>query len=504
LALTFAPVPDAAYVNVYGLDVTDRKRAEEALRLSEEKYKSLVDASPDAVLVIDFHGRILFASRQAWQLLRLEDSETLTGRSVFNYVIAKDRPRLAANLSHLLEAGIRTGTEYTCYRADGTTVVTETSSMLTRDAAGRPRAFLAVIRDISGRKEAEDALRQQHDQLQTIYEGMIEGLVITDIETKRFLRVNGSLCRMVGYSEEELLAASVSDIHPPAEVPNDLKRFQAVAEGRVSINEDRPVLRKDGSIFYADITGHRILYQGRPCLLALFRDVTERRRAEAALQRQRRTLKHMLRASDHERQLIAYDIHDGLAQQLAGAIMQFQVYDHLRQIDAGEAQTAYEKGVTLLKQSHQEARRLISGVRPLILDEAGVVAAIADLANDYSVTGRPRIVFHSSVKFKRLAAVLENAVYRIVQEGLTNASRHSRSDVVRVTLRQRHDNLRIEIQDRGTGFDLKAVQGQGFGLSGIRHRARLLGGKCRIQSRPGRGTRIVVDLPLADTEADAS
>ncbi len=331
---------------------------------------------------------------------------------------------------------------------------------------------------------------------------MIEGLLITDIETKRFRRANASLCRMLGYAEEELLAASLQDIHPRAEVPNDLQRFQAAAEGRVSINEERPVLRKDGSIFYADITGRRILYEGRPCLLALFRDVTDRRQAQAALQRERRTLKHMLRASDHERQLIAYDIHDGLAQQLAGAIMQFQVYDHLKDNNAAEAQKAFDGGVTLLRQGHFEARRLIGGVRPPILDESGVLAAIAHLVNEHSFEGRTQIVFHSHVKFKRLAPILENVIYRIVQEGLTNACRHSRSELVRVILRQRGGKLRIEIQDWGTGFDLKTVQRTGFGLAGIRERACLLGGKFRIESQPGQGTRIVVELPLTETEPD--
>ena len=94
------------------------------------------------------------------------------------------------------------------------------------------------------------------------------------------------MCRMLGYSEEELLAASIKDIHPPEEVPNDLQRFQAAAEGRVSINEDRPVLRKDGSVFYADITGHRVFYNERPCLLALFRDITERKQAQEALRKE--------------------------------------------------------------------------------------------------------------------------------------------------------------------------------------------------------------------------
>ena len=126
-------------------------------------------------------------------------------------------------------------------------------------------------------------LRQCHDELLTIYDGIVEGLLITDIETKRFVRVNPSMCRMLGYSEEELLAASIKDIHPPEEVPNDLQRFQAAADGRVSINEDRPVLRKDGSVFYADITGRRVFYNERPCLLALFRDITERKQAQEAL-----------------------------------------------------------------------------------------------------------------------------------------------------------------------------------------------------------------------------
>jgi PAS domain-containing protein len=88
---------------------------------------------------------------------------------------------------------------------------------------------------------------------------------------------------MFGYSEEEALILSLQDIHPPDEVPTDLQRFDAAGQGLVRINEDRPCLGKDGSIFYADITGHRIICEGQPCLLGLFRDVTERRRATAAL-----------------------------------------------------------------------------------------------------------------------------------------------------------------------------------------------------------------------------
>ena len=204
------------------------------------------------------------------------------------------------------------------------------------------------------------------------------------------------------------------------------------------------------------------------------------------MQRQHRTLKHMLQASDHERQLIAYDIHDGLAQQLAGAIMQFQVYDHLRGSRPEEMQGAYDGGITLLRQAHFEARRLISGVRPPILDESGVLAAIAHLVNEHSLHGGPQIAFRSNVKFHRLAPVEENAIYRIIQEGLANATKHSKSDRVQITLWvTRPEDLPGDPR-LGRGLRPKTVPRDRFGLAGglIEERARLLGGKVGFRASP--------------------
>jgi signal transduction histidine kinase len=251
-------------------------------------------------------------------MLGVPEGEELVGRNVLDNVIEDEHRRLAANYSNVLVAGTRKNTEYTVRRRDGTTVPAEASSAVICDAAGKPKAVMAVIRDISARKKAEEAL-----------------------------------------------------------------------------------------------------------------------------QKEQRTLEHMLHASDHERQLIAYDIHDGLAQQLAGAIMQFQVYDHLKGADPEEAQRAYLGGTTLLRQAHLEARRLISGVRPPVLDESGIVAGVAHLIDDRGLAGGPKVEFHSKVRFRRLAAVLENVIYRIVQEGLGNALRHSQSKQVRVGLLQRGDPLLV-------------------------------------------------------------
>ena len=236
---------------------------------------------------------------------------------------------------------------------------------------------------------------------------------------------------------------------------------------------------------------------GNPFRIAVvISDITERKRAEEALRTEHRTLKHLLQSSDHERQLIAYEIHDGLAQYLAGALMQFDVYAHLKETKPKDAAKAYDAGVTMLRQGHFEARRLISGLRPPILDEEGIVAAIAHLVGEVRRKKGPKIEYRSRVEFQRLAPILENAVYRIAQEALTNACKHSQSKTVRITLAQHGDRLRIEVHDRGVGFRPEDIKEGQFGLAGIRERARLLGGKATVESKVGKGTRVVVELPI--------
>ena len=176
--------------------------------------------------------------------------------------------------------------------------------------------------------------------------------------------------------------------------------------------------------------------------------------------------------------------------------MQLQAFDHLKDKTPKDAAKAYDAAVTMLQQGHYEARRLIAGVRPPILDESGVVEAIAHLVHEESRDRDAKIEYHSRVDFDRLDPTLENGIYRIAQEALTNACQYSKSEKVQVSFVQHGDQVRIEVRDWGIGFDPKAVPKNHFGLEGIRQRARLLGGKCSIRSGLGKGTRITVELPV--------
>ena len=225
-------------------------------------------------------------------------------------------------------------------------------------------------------------------------------------------------------------------------------------------------------------------------------EIKERRHAEELLLKEQRYLRYLLELQDRDRQMVSYEIHDGLLQQLAAAMMQFKMFSRVTVPEAKKDWKTFESGLEMLNESMLEARRLINGLRPPILDELGVVAAIEDLIARGSNQDEQEIGFVHHLDRERLAPSLENVIFRIVQESLTNARRYSQSDRVLVRLTQRDDDIRIEVQDWGIGFDPRTVGDGHFGLEGIQERTRLFGGSATIKSALGKGTRIVVQLPL--------
>ncbi|MBE3068963.1 MAG: PAS domain S-box protein, partial [Planctomycetes bacterium] len=135
------------------------------------------------------------------------------------------------------------------------------------------------------RREAEEALRESRAEFQAIYDRMGDGILVADAETRRFVRANPAICRMLGYTRDELLALSVDGIHPAEYLPHVLEQFAAVASGRLPVAADVPCLRKDGAVFYADVAAIPAPFEGQAWAIGIFRDVTERRATDEALRR---------------------------------------------------------------------------------------------------------------------------------------------------------------------------------------------------------------------------
>ena len=357
-------------------DITERKHAQETLRSSEEKYRVLVEASPDAVTMADLDGRITFASQRLLDLHGSEHLEEMYGRDPLEFVVPEQRRKFQDNISKTLEQGITRDIEYDFLRADGTSFPGETSAVVVRDATGAPMALMALVRDITERKQAEENIRKEQERL-----------------------------------------------------------------------------------------------------------------------------RRMLRASDRDRQLITYEIHDGISQRLVGALMHLQAFQSAADWKSEAAKHQFNAGLNALREASSEARRLMNRTRTPILDKYGLSTAIADLIDHFmELPDGPEITYHTDVQFKRLASVLENALYRVAQETIANAVLHSKSESVRVTLKQVADDIVLEVQDWGIGFSEADVRKDRYGLAGVRERARLLGKGIEVESTPGVGTHIRATFPVLQAD----
>jgi len=228
-------------------------------------------------------------------------------------------------------------------------------------------------------------------------------------------------------------------------------------------------------------------------------EITHRKLAEEAIQREQQVLRQLLEVYEKHRQVVAYELHDGVIQSVTGALMTLEGCLHrLPEEIEDSAREGLDRVAHMLREGIAEARQLMRGLRPQELDESGLVTAIEDLVREASTDKAVKIECSIQVQFQRLAPPLETTVFRIIQESLANACRHSRSDKIRVGVTQVGKRIRIEVEDAGVGFDLEKVDPARFGLVGIRERARLFGGSAITDSVPGHGTRIAVDLPVVE------
>ena len=168
----------------------------------------------------------------------------------------------------------------------------------------------------------------------------------------------------------------------------------------------------------------------------------------------------------------------------------------LKDKNPARAAKALDFGVQMVRDGSAEARRLIGGLRPPRLDEGGILAAIESLVKECNKWHKVKIEFSSNAEQLKLTPMLENTVFRIVQECVANACRHSKSKKVKVELTQHDDQLRVEVRDWGVGFKPDRVGEGHFGLEGIQERAKVFGGHAVIKSSLRKGTDIIVELPL--------
>lgn len=271
---------------------------------------------------------------------------------------------------------------------------------------------------------------------------------------------------------------SLIELVHPEDAARAVRAVDDAIRNRQAFDINYRVRRHDGGWRLLRDRGKAIQdVQGRPRLLVHRLTLVS---ASATTGEEATALRALVRQLETEQRLTACEIHDGFVQLAAGALM------HLEASDVNNEETLEAK--RWLREAINEARRLIGGLRPPGLEEAGVPAAIDEFLSSAHAFGEIPVSLHLDAAFPRLTPTEEMTLFRILQEAINNASKHSKSERIRVRLRHADGLVDAEVRDWGQGFEPDRLRRSGFGLVSMRERAKLLGGQMQVTSAPGEGT----------------
>ncbi len=265
----------AAYQNVQQARfIAERRQVEEALRESEERYRSILNACPDDITIANLEGQILMVSPVGMTMFGYNQEDSIQGRLLLDFIVPEDRDRALSNIAKMFQGGQRGANEYRGLRSDGSTFDIEVNNEFIRNAEGQPLSMVLVIRDITERKRSEEALRESEERFRALHNASFGGIVIHDQGI--ILDCNQGLSGITGYTLEELIGMdglNLIALEWRELVMQNIRRgFDQgyEVEGR----------RKDGTQYPLSIRGTTIPYKGRSVRVTEFRDITERKRAE--------------------------------------------------------------------------------------------------------------------------------------------------------------------------------------------------------------------------------
>jgi len=474
--------------------VNENKTTAEALRESEARIRAILDTTVDGIVTIDESGLIQDFNRAAEQLFGFAADEVI-GRNVKLLMPTRYAENHDSYIADYLRTGqakiIGIGREVEGKRKDGSTFPLEIA-ISEVDLIGR-KLFTGILRDITRRKNAEEALLESKQFLQAIIDTEPECVKLVDRDGTLLMMNHSGLEMIEATTLEEVLGTCMY----PLITQEYREKFQSLIES---------VFRGQSGKLEFDVIGrkgtrrtletHAVPLRNAAgeitSSLGITRDITGRRRAEEAI----------VSVSEAERRIIGQDLHDVLGQQLTGiALLSKALARDLEQKAAGHVEDA--TGIAdMAQQAVTEARRLAHGLYPTGIDHVGLPAALTQMADTQERLYHVSCTFEGDSQVPHFEHSVSMHLYRIVQEAVNNAIKHAQCRHIWIRLARDGRDVTLSVADDGIGLPNALPQGEGMGLEIMKYRTRMIGGNLDVLKRPEGGTIIGCRLSAASANVN--
>ena len=471
------------------------------------RYRILAESDTDFIWVMDMDFNVGSVTASAWRFLGYDgenpDPDWWTGRLLTpeTYSMCRDvflEIQKYAN-SHPRDSSRSWTLEMEFIRRDGTTVLVETTVSLMYGDDGNPCGMVCVARDRTQPKREQELFR-------TLADNSPIGVYI--LQNGRFRFVNHQLQEYMKYSQAELIGAEAMRFVIPEDRDRVRQRARAMLKGEQFEPYEFRFTCRDGETRWVIELVSSIQHNNGRATLGTFMDITERKRSEEELRRSESQLRlltqRMLEIQETERARFARDLHDQLGQDLV--FLKIQAESLAKSlVNAPRLQEKAMEIAGLADRLKTTSSRIAASIGPGILDGLGLVRAVEWCAEDFERRTGISCPVDTPIADIKVGQPTATAAYRILQEALTNVWRHANASQVEVKLEKDGDWVTLTVADNGVGISAGLLSRKStLGFLGMYERARLAGGSLTVNSTSGKGTRIVVRLPLADVGQTAT
>lgn len=481
-------------------DITERRRAEAAVRQSRAQFIQTFDANPAALVITrQADGKFIRINAAYTRLIGYLSGE-IVGRlagQVEIYANPDDR----AVITQLVRAHGRLRDHEVLVRAKSGALRHMLVYVEPLDFDGEA-CFLSALLDITERKHAEQAARMTGERLRQLFNlGPVAKTLVRAVDHV-VVDLNAAAEQLFGYSRAELIGHPV-DHRYWVDAAERQRAFALFAQQGFIRGFDFQYRAKTGEVGWVSIFAEVMEQDGERYFLSEFVNLTAVKRVEADLRVSRDRLvelsRRLVEAREREARAIARELHDEIGQSLTALQI---TLDLAPQVAAERRPALLARAQHLTAELLDKVSQLSQGLRPPMLDDLGLLPALLWLVERFQEqSGLPIDLRYVGPEGRRFPPEIEMTAYRFVQEALTNVARHAHGTRVRVWLQAGEADLRVQIDDDGQGFDQAAALAQNRGLSGLHERVDLVAGQFQIESQPGRGTRLTALLPLQGADA---